>query len=112
MIKDPRNRQLLQRSIDAMRQIADSYLESTRIIAANDVYNRSTDWPERLVKVARISAKAEHILGELHQLLDQPPGLGGAQQLRALPDPPGQLDGQPQSGLAVAAAGDSGSAAA
>ena len=111
MITDPRNRQLVRRAIDALQLVADSYQAQTNYLAAHVTTLRHRDWPGRLLKTARTTDTLERILSELHGLADHPPGLGGPQQLRALPDPPGQLDCQPQPGLAVAAAGDSGSIA-
>ena len=107
MILDPRNRQLLQRSIDAMQQFADSYHNSARTIAANGILTRDTGWPERLLKVALTADRAEQILADLHRLLDHPPGLGAAQPLRAVPDPLSGMDAEPEPGLANAAAGHS-----
>ena len=112
MINDPRNRERIRRAIDALQLVADSYQAHVNYLAALHGTNRpASNWPGQLLKTARTTDTLERVLGELHGVLDHPPGLGGAQQLRALPDHPGQLDSQPQLGLAVAAARDSGSIA-
>jgi hypothetical protein len=112
MINDPHNRRLLYRSIDAMQVFADSYKQSTRTIAANGILTRSTDWPERLLRVDRIACRAERILDELHALLDQPPGMGSSEPPRLVPRPIRPVDGIAQPGLAVPGPGDGGPAAA
>ena len=112
MINDPRNRQLVRRAIDALQLVADSYQAHTNYLAAHVTTGSIHNWPGQLLKTARTTDTIERVLGELHGLLDHPPSVGGAQQLRVLPDPPGQLDSQPQPGLAIAAAGDGGAAAA
>ena len=112
MINDPRNRERLRRAIDALQLVADSYQAHTNYLAAHVTTGSPRNWPGQLLKTARTTDTLERVLGELHGLADHPPSLGGAQQLRALPDPPGELDSQPQPGLAVAAAGDSDPAAA
>lgn len=106
MIIDPRNRERLRRAIDALHLVADSYQAYTNDLAAHVTTGSNHNWPGQLLKLGRTTDTIERVLGELHGLLDHPPHVGGAQQLRALPDPPGELDSQPQPGLAVALPGN------
>ena len=107
MINDPRNRQLVRRAIDALQLVADSYQLHTNYLAALHGTNRpASNWPGQLLKTARTTDTLERVLGELHGVLDHPPGLGGQERIRLVPDHAGQLDSQPQLGLAIAAAGN------
>jgi hypothetical protein len=113
MINDPRNRERLRRAIDALHLVGDDYQSHTNYLASLHVTSSSNhNWPGQLLKTARTTDTIERVLGELHGLLDHPPSVGGAQQLRALPDHARQLDSQPQLGLAVAVPGNPGPAAA
>jgi hypothetical protein len=109
VINDPRNRERLRRAIDALQLVADSCQANLNIASS---YGVEPTFVGQLLKLGRTTDTIERVLGELHGLLDHPPHVGGAQQLRALPDHARQLDSQPQPGLAVAAAGDGGAAAA
>ena len=106
MINDPRNRQLVRRAIDALQLVSDSYQSHVNYLAAHVTTSSIHDWPGQLLKTARTTDTLERVLGELHGLADHPPGLGGQERIRLVPDHAGELDSQPQPGLAVAAAGD------
>jgi len=112
VINDPRNRQLVRRAIDALQLVADSYQAHTNYLAAHVTTGSIHDWPGQLLKTARTTDTLERVLWELHGLADHPPGVGGQERIRLVPDPPRELDGQPQPRLAVAAAGDPDPAAA
>ena len=106
MINDPRNRERLRRAIDALQLVADSYQAHTNYLAAHVTTGSPHNWPGQLLKTARTTDTLERVLGELHGLLDHPPGVGGQERIRLVSDPPRELDSQPQPRLAVAAAGD------
>jgi hypothetical protein len=113
VINDPRNRERIRRAIEALQLVGDDYQAHTNYLASLHVTSSSNhNWPGQLLKTSRTTDTIERVLGELHGLLDHPPGVGGAQHLRPVPDPPRELDGQPQPRLAVAAAGDPDPAAA
>jgi hypothetical protein len=113
VINDPRNRERLRRAIDALQLVGDDYQSHTNYLASLHVTSSSNhNWPGQLLKTSRTTDTIERVLGELYGLLDHPPHVGGQERIRLVPDPPGQLDSQPQPGLAVAAAGDGGAAAA
>ena len=107
MINDPRNRQLARRAIDALQMVSDEHQHQINYLATHDQLSIG-----QLLKLGRTTDTLERILGELHALLDQPPGVGSPQPPRALPRPIWPVDGITKPGLANAEAGDGSSPAA
>ena len=111
MINNSRNHWRVQLSIDLLQQTFD---EHQNII---DNIDTCEQLPEnlsirQLLSLSRTTDTLERVLGELHALLDHPPGVGSSQPPRMLPRPVRAVDSIAEPGLAVPAAGDGGPAAA
>ena len=111
MINNSRNHWRVQLSIDLLQQTFD---EHQNII---DNIDTCEQLPEnlsirQLLSLSRTTDTLERVLGELHALLDHPPGVGGLQSPRMLPRPVRAVDSITEPGLEVPATGDGGPAAA
>ena len=107
MIIDSKNRLRVQRSIDALQPVADEHQHFINCLPTSDRLPLG-----QLLSLSRTTDTLERVLGELHALLDHPPGVGSSQPPRRLPRPVRAVDSIAETGLAVPAAGDGGPAAA
>ena len=112
MITDSPNRQLIRKAIDDLQLVANRYQDITNYIAARVTTFSDHLSPGQLLKYSRTTDTLERVLGELHALLDHPPGVGSEGPPRPLPRPVRAVDRIAEPGLAVPAAGDGGPTAA
>ena len=108
MITHSRNRQLIRRAIDALQPVADEHQAVLNLPAP---HAPDAKFIGQLLSIGRTTDTLERVLGELHALLDHPPGVGGGGSPRPLPRPVRGVDGIAEPGVAVPAAGDGSPAA-
>ena len=108
MILNPRNRNRVTAAIDLLQLVSDDLQFVLNNLAPRGVPAAGVG---TLLRYSRTVDTIERNIAELHAILDRPPGVGGQERLRALPDSFRDLDAKSESGLGGAAAGD-GSAAA
>ena len=109
MINNSRNRQLIRRAIDALQTVADEHQSYLNLPAP---HAPDAKFIGHLLRLSRTTDTLERVLGELHALLDHPPGVGGEGPPRPLPRHVRTVDRIAEPGLAVPAASDGGPAAA
>jgi len=111
MINNPRNRMLVHRAIDALHLVSDNHQSGMQ-----DLIHLLTTYDQhaigRMLSLSRTIDTLERVLGDLHALLDHPPGVGSSEPPRLVPRPIRPVDGIAQPGLAMPAASDGGPAAA
>ena len=88
-MSDLRNRFFIQRALDSLQSVSDHYQHELNNLASLGVGPESIG---HLLRISRTVDSLERVSAELQDLLDQPPGVGGAGSIRSLPGPERALD--------------------
>ena len=108
MTLNPHNRRRVTAAIDLLQLVSGDLQFVLNNLAPRGVPAAGV---ATLLRNSRTVDTLERSIAELHAILDHPPGVGSAQLLRAVLDPLGAVDAEPEPGLADAAVGHGSSAA-